>query len=370
MILFYNVYLADEPPKLGGKYYRGLYSPWVDTIDVFKYTLSSVSQLYPWSRVIINCEICDSLKHRTEELNNYINNLFQGQDLLLSNKRLERQSEWKDNYVNLNNDLIYFSCNHDHVFVDSNTLYFADCIEEFKKEPVALKSLYFSHWYEVNTIFLHDVDESRMRETYAFTTHPNFDSIQIISKQVYHDWWFPGSFEDKFLPRTDYFDDVIPNQPNKLTAVPYRELFRHFDGYTHVHSSDRNWQTNVLRDINVLNIPPGFFDNNLKLRFGYEENKPDYVNINLGKDNYTSLDVNGTDYKFLTTEIPYFWKNIITETDINTEYTESLFTNKVNKELFNRFSHFDGLNHFGNNIPNILSNNFIMDKIKQSHNIG
>lgn len=367
MVLFYNVYLADEPLEKGGRYYRGLYSPWVDTIDVFKYTLASVADLYPWSRVIINYETCDALKPRVEELNNYINSLFGKYDLLLSNKRLERQSDWKASYKYLNNDLIYFCCNHDHVFIDSDSSHFLNCVEEFRKENAPIKSLYFSHWYEVNVMFH---ENSTVRDTYAFNTHPTFDSIQIINKQLYHDWWFPGNFEHMFLPRSDYFGDVIPNQPSKLIAVPYREFFRHFDGYTHVYSENREWQTNVLRSINVLTIPPGFFNNNLKIRFGYDENKEDWVNINLNKDNYTSLDSNGTDYKLPSHQLPYFWKNITTDIDINKQYNENLFYSKWADQLFTGFTHFDGLNHFsGSTVNRFLENTTIVDKIKTSYNI-
>jgi len=394
MVLFYNVYLADKPLEKGGRYYRGRYSSWVNTMDVFKYTLASVANLYPWSRVIINYETCDTLKHRVTELNNYINNLFGKYDLLLSNKRLERQSDWKVAYKYLNNDLIYFCCNHDHVFIDSASSHFLNCVEEFRKESAPIKSLYFSHWHEVNVMFHKDSSANRktraldsdcdlnniytyyrkknstIRDTYAFVTHSNFDSIQIINKQLYHDWWFPGDFEHMFLPRSDYFGDVIPNQPKKLQSIPYREFFRHFDGYTHVHHTNREWQTNVLRSINALTIPPGFFNNNLKIRFGYDENKEDWININLNKDNYTSLDSNGTDYKLLSHQLPYFWKDIITDIDVNKQYNENLFHSKWVEQLFAGFNHFDGLNHFGGSEHiDFFSNKTIVDKIKTSYNI-
>ena len=101
MILLYNVYL-DDKVRIPGLLYRGNYDEYTDRIDLFKYTLSSVVDLYPWTKVLINFEVNPSLSHREEELNNYIKELFKNYPLILKNKRCSFQSDWKKLYEELN----------------------------------------------------------------------------------------------------------------------------------------------------------------------------------------------------------------------------------------------------------------------------
>jgi hypothetical protein len=58
MILLYNVYL-DDKVRRSGLYFRGLYGENISTIDVFKYTLNSVVNIYNWKKRIVNVNIHD-----------------------------------------------------------------------------------------------------------------------------------------------------------------------------------------------------------------------------------------------------------------------------------------------------------------------
>ena len=97
--------------------------------------------------------------------------------------------------------------------------------------------------------------------------------------------------------------------PISKWIIPYRELCRHFDGYFYHGITNKQAPS--------LEIPPGFFTNEIKIRYGYDNRKDGWVNINPKSENYYAFDKNGTDYKLTIEELPIFWKNRITDIDIN-----------------------------------------------------
>jgi len=373
MILLYNVYL-DDKIRIPGFFYRGNYGNNTNSIDVFKYALSSVVDIYPWTRVIINVELNPTLSHREEELNNYIKDLFKNYDLILTNKRCERQSEWKQLYEQLNDEIIYFCCNHDHVFIDKDPKDFIKDIESFREYFSDNEaSFYFSHWQEILNLFIQNKQNTdseyisnnsyALSDRFIILLDNNIDSIQIITKKLYHTWWFTGEFEDMVLPRTDYANFngcVFPNQPIKFQVAPYKEYFRHFDGYSHF--ADPSYKPIISNLVCPLFIPSGFFENDIKLKIGYDVNDTNYININLSKNNYTVADDQGTDMKCFIEEIPYFWKNKISQVDSNPEYKELDFISQRNSNIIDPLV--CGLFH------GKIKDQFVIDKIKQANNIN
>jgi hypothetical protein len=369
MILLYNVYL-DKGIRNPGVYYRGNYDTY-NNIDIFKYTLASVVDIYPWSKVIINIVLHPEFESQKEDLFKYISDLFQKHNLILNNSRCERQEDWKKLYDLLDDDLIYFCCNHDHVFIDHTSDNFKKTIEEFKSKFSTIDaSLYFSHWPEVNNVFLNQEPfynyftsngDCTLEENFAYTISDCFDSIQIITKKLYHKWWFTGDFNQLFLPRTDYFNTFLPNPIQKLQAVPYKEYFRHFDGYAHLYSDENN-KKQSSNMCPPLFIPFGFFENDIKLKIGYSDNNQNCVNINLSKENYTVIDNNGTDIKCYLDEIPYFWKKRISKIDKNFSYDESKYSNNRNNSIISPLT--CGLFHRS------FSNSSVLNKIKNNYNIN
>ena len=358
MILLYNVYL-DDKVRRPGLYFRGLYGENISTIDVFKYTLNSVVNIYNWKKVIIKFELCDSYKNKESELLNYISLLFKDYDCNISLTRCKYQSDWKKLYEELNDDLIFFCCNHDHIFIDDDIIHFQNCMDEFRNEfSNEHATLYFSHWQEVNVYFFGHTSE--FKNTFAYSMHDNVDSAQIITKKTYYQWWFSQEFPDKLFPRTDYFSSFIPSIYNKIQAVPYREFFRHFDGYSHIRE-DHNSKVELSNITPPLFIPHGFFENKIKLNVGFETNDNECVNINLKKENYTISDVNGTDLKCFLSEIPYCWKKRITNINIHSEYNE--LDHKTKRDLAKIYPFICGFFH------GKLNNPLLLDRIKKSHNI-
>ena len=159
-----------------------------------------------------------------------------------------------------------------------------------------------------------------------------YDSIHIYSTKLYQDFFIKSNWNDslflypnKFksnnleLPRIDGVGitdlNFIRNQvlkiptPKQKIIIPYRELSRHFDGYFyHGITNDQ---------VPSLDIPLGFFESKIKIRYGYDDRKEGWVNINPKSKYYYASNFEGADYKFSLREIPKFWEKRITEVDIN-----------------------------------------------------
>lgn len=362
MILLYNVYLESKP-RIEGLYFRGNYDKYTESIDVFKYALSSIVDVYPWKKVIINIEFENIItEEKRQNLFEYIKILFKNHNLHLNKKRCGYQHEWQSLYDLLDDELIYFCCNHDHIFTDANPIHFQNCIDEFRLEFAdSLASMYFSHWPELNVLMLNN--SPIIKNTFAYTFNNNIDSIQIITKKTYHSWWFVEKFPTLYLPRTDYFGQTIPHKPNKIQAVPYREYHKHYDGYTHIATLLNNIN-NRIDAANIsppLFIPSGFFDNKIRLNIGYDENIADAININLTKNNYTVIDKKGTDLKCYVDEIPYFWKNKIIDYNTNPIYNEQDYKSNRNARIIDQLvcGHFHGR----------LYTNEVIKKIKDTYQL-
>lgn len=96
---------------------------------------------------------------------------------------------------------------------------------------------------------------------------------------------------------------------NKV-LIPLKEICRHFDGYQHVKPIIDNNQCPAI------DIPIGFFENNIKIRYGYDDYKEGWTNINPKNECYYAYNKSGTDYKFTMDNIPLVWKGKISEVDL------------------------------------------------------
>ena len=95
--------------------------------------------------------------------------------------------------------------------------------------------------------------------------------------------------------------------PHNVVYAATKEQFIHFDGYVHVK---------IGPDVSPpIEIPPGFFEGEMTIRYGFDDRDPDCVNINPAAKLYAG-DVNGADYKFTLGDIPLFWNDRIKEIKI------------------------------------------------------
>lgn len=323
-------------------------------VDILKYTLSSFSTAYPWKKVIIKTELDDEYESEEtkKELELFVREEFKNFDLVYSAKRNNIQQDWIDTYDLIKDDeFVFCYCSHDHVMMDHSPEYLQRVIQSVKETyPNEYVTISLSHWSEFvrnakykgpgpsynthNNIIPCELNKNyKLEKDFISYDRPAGDSIHIMSTSLYKDIFLTGRWDDYYgfynkqifksghleLSRIDgvgitdigIIRNIFMKNPVPTTKwiIPYRELCRHFDGYFY-HGITNNQAPS-------LEIPPGFFNREIKIRYGYDDRKEGWVNINPKSENYYAFDKNGTDYKLSLEELPLFWKNRITEIDIN-----------------------------------------------------
>ena len=336
MVLLFNVYLTAQPANQSLNLVRGNLTQH-SKLDVTKYSLASLAVAYPWKRAIINVEIAPEYSSQVDlqEFELYVKDLFKHTDLCFSTRRNLQQRDWINTYDLLNDDLILYLGNHDHIFVDSTNDYFIKLVDHVRENLSSNPSIAISHWPEnirwakSGYIELNEHYPRQMNQQYVIGelslqySTACIDSLLVITKQTYKEWFLEDVWGSGVtIPRTEGIGQhsilTIKSSRGKSLSkqtmhVPYRELFRHFDGYMH-----------QLIDNNTcpsLSIPHGFFDSSMKIRYGYDDYQIESVNINPQKANYYAYSVDGTDYKYTLETLPLFWKNKVAEIDKN-EYID------------------------------------------------
>ena len=353
MVLLFNVYITGQSStrgvweQAGIVYDRGnLDRP--NKLDILKYSLASYAVAYPWKRVILNLEIDPNYlpEDRQQELKEFAYNEFKGADIFYSSKRNLTQQEWIDTYSLINDDVVFYQCNHDHVFIDSSTDYLKELVELYKVYGDSL-TISTSHFPEAirsaksGYIDHHEYapksmpTDYKVNDNHIYKTGTNLDSLIIITKEIYRSWFLEGDWKRIQVPpglfpsgqmelaRTEGtgiiglggIKDIIKLPLiNQTLVIPFKELFRHFDGYWHQSISNNQCP--------AIDIPPGFFENDVKVRYGYSDYKEGWININPKNPNYYAHDKSGTDYKFTLNDIPLAWKNRISVIDSNPDVDE------------------------------------------------
>lgn len=328
MILLCNTFITETKPAIGKGFVDRENLETFSNFDIFKYSLASLAVAYPWSKVILKIELDSIYENRKSELEKFINKEFKDFKVDLSWKRNEYQQDWIQTYKDLDDDLIWFYCNHDHIFFDADQEYLKTIVDKLKNKP--LTSLQFSHWPE-NIRTAKAGGHSPPSDPSTYINHgdylsikcSNFDSIQIISKDLYYDWWCTGEFNSVKLPRPDYFGIGLAELkplPLQTLVIPIKEICRHFDGYHHVPPHLGGPISNS--QCPAIDIPPGFFSNNIKIRYGYNDYKEGWVNINPKNPDYYAHSETGTDYKFTLEVLPLVWKSRISAIDCNPNLDE------------------------------------------------
>ena len=327
MIFLCNTFITETKPRIGKGFVNRQNLKSYSNFDIFKYSLCSMSGIYNWSKVIINIELDAVYENRRDELEKLIRDEFRGKNLILNWSRNYYQKQWKETYDLLDDDLIWFYCNHDHIFIDNDYKYLSSLVDIMRNYEEDV-SLAFSHWPEcIRTASSGGSSPPFDSRTYSVSdSHIRvknncFDSIQIIKKSLYKKWWFEGEFGHVKLPRPDYFGVGLAElKPVPLhdVIIPLKELCRHFDGYYHCSPAISN------KVCPSLEIPNGFFENNIRVEYGPKTDDRPAVNLDPKNEYYLADDNSGTDYKWNLDDIPLFWKNRITNKKEQYQLTEEL----------------------------------------------
>lgn len=329
MILLFNVYITNTAGNQFYQHNRGNL-PLYKKIDVTKYSLASLAVAYPWTKAIINVEFDNNhTAQEIDEFEQFVRDEYKAIDLVYSRQRKESQSEWQSLYAEFDDDLILYLGNHDHIFIDSNNNCLQNIVSIAKQTYPSTATIAISHWPEnirwAKCGYI-DLNETAPKQPFAdylaTSSYLHFktisvDSIIVMTKQLYYDWFFTGNWGNLKLPRTDGIGGAsIPTirralgvpLPQQDVLVPLKEQFRHFDGYTHQQIDNNTCPS--------LSIPPGFFERNIRIRYGYTDRKEGWVNLNPTL-NYYAFDKMGADDRIAIEDVPLFWMDRIAEIDVN-----------------------------------------------------
>jgi hypothetical protein len=332
MILFFNIIVTSDGIS---KYHRHDWLPVYDRVDIFKYCLASYSALKPViTKSIFYIELGTEFEDRKEELQSYIYELFP--DCELYWHRNIAAFQWREICSKhfKETDLIWYSGNDDHIFIDHDLDLVKEAIDLIQNDADPLAVMYYSHWQEQCRLSHYMKGELTQSGNFVRFTYNNFDSIQLMKGIRFINYWEGSQLDGMLLRRSDALNGFYVNV-NANFYAPTRELVRHYDGYSHLGANftKEGTMSSYLSNIAPpLVIPDGFFEKNLKIRFGYTDRKPGWVTLNAKCGLYTAKP-DGVDYRWLESDIPLFWRDLIQEIDYSPDYN-------ADEQAYNRDSAF------------------------------
>lgn len=231
MILLLSTFITNKRPS--NRYSR---------LDVFKYTLYSY-RLLPFTHIYLYILLDNEFIQFREDLNNYIHDIFKGKKINIEFNRYTSQELWTpiiENLVNVHgeDELVWFTQNDDHVFIDFNLDVLNEGLELLKNDSSTHKSIYFSHWPEIIRMS-GKYSEPILIGNYVKFNLSLLDSIQIFNLKFLYNVMVLYKWKSDHL-RIDSILNELTCRPaeedplNQKIFVPLRELVRHFDGYGHV----------------------------------------------------------------------------------------------------------------------------------------
>jgi len=307
MILLINVKIT----KFGLSHYaRASWLPEYDRVDIFKYCLASYAAMLP---LIDKCEfyieLAPEFADRHTELEEYIRSMYPADKLNLNWYRHYYSRDWQtwcENMQLQDDDIIWFSGNDDHIFIDYDLTVVEVGINLLKED--SLGQVYYSHWPEQMRLAYHQGGKLTDDKNYIVREWRTFDAITMMPAFRWKTYW-NHDWGDLQVWRTD----ALWHAGYELTGnvyTPTRELVRHYDGYSHVGKDIANIAPPLF-------IPPGFFEKQMHIRVGKTNRDNQSTNFNPAGEWLYNFSEFGTDYRWLMDDIPLFWRGHIVGIDVN-----------------------------------------------------
>jgi hypothetical protein len=307
MILLFNIRITDQRFSPNA-YRRAEWLPEYDRADIFKYCLASYKAFDSLiSKAVFYILLDPEYAHRRQELEEYIFSLFPS--CVLRWERNFYARDWNRSYdhdiAHIPDDLIWVACNEDHIFVDYNLDVLRSGLAMLQTDKNPYGALLYSHWHEGLSMSVHKQGVQSPCGNWIESNWSETSGVQVIKKARLNHYFTCRDWGDRPMFRTD----CLMGEGYELIAplyIPTREIVRHYDAYSHVSCpADR---------APPLVIPPAFFENNLKIRYGYFDRKEGWVNVNPMMD-YYAVNRKGADVKTTLDRLPMFWKPV--EVDVN-----------------------------------------------------
>jgi hypothetical protein len=296
-------------------------------LDIAKYTLASYAQ-YEWDHVLIKYEVDDVNDYKV--LDKYILELFPS--AIIFNKRSDSFAEFQKSLKIINSfadNWIFYTGDNDQPWIGSTADYVDELISiasnyESKFQYISIPCTHYSETLSLGTKnspmnlrFGRDIVniESNSKAKVILRKQGDNTSTQIVNKNLLNYWFSSKKYPNERIIRSEDVRYLFLTS-NQLLVLPKEEICAHFDGYSHTQGTNieiMNYQ------IPPLFIPQGFFTENIKICYGYDDYREGWVNINPLKNKYIFEDKNGADLKTELDKLPLFWNNKIAELDINTD---------------------------------------------------
>lgn len=313
MIVLMSVKVTDH--RLG-TYHRGAWYPDSGRFDVFKYCLASHAVLEPVvDKFVFYIDLAE-LSHRQDELEAYMLSIFPAEKLEITWQRLNHTHEWRAAAEKFTDDeLIWYSGNDDHIFIDHDLDMIQSAITTLNADPDPMAIMYYSHFPEQMRNSLRLGGELTADGNFIKFPWENFDAIQLMKAGRFKKYWFDTDGGDNVIYRSDFLDKYGLSIQHNVYA-PTKELVRHYDGYSHVGSGCVNIAPPLF-------IPPGFFEDHMNIRIGFNDRKEDWTNFNPAAEWLYNFNPDGTDYRWLEEDIPLFWRSHLGEIVYSPEFNET-----------------------------------------------
>ncbi len=304
MILFYNVCITPDASNYKINYIRKNL-PIFDKIEILKYSLSSMAAI-PWTKAFINIQLESYYKVFLHDIENYVEKEFKNINYFFNNKRASSLKEWQK-YANVmlqNSEIIFYCGNHDHIFLSPTLKTLKESEKLLKDSDDLFDVIVFSH-----RAYFHN-NGSNIYDKYSIKKHNYLEAIICIKPLAFWEFWYSFDVGNYHMPRSDW--DNTKNQFIEWNYISFHEILcEHFDGSSFTDNYPINYDPPLV-------IPAGFFENNIKINFGFE-NKENYFNINPLSRYHKCKDISGVDAYWTLDNIPLFWKNRISDVQINSE---------------------------------------------------
>ena len=313
MIVLKSVKVTDH--RLG-TYHRGAWYPDSGRFDVFKYCLASHAVLEPVvDKFVFYIDLAE-LSPRQAELEEYMLSIFPAEKLEIIWQRLNHTHEWRAAAEKFADDdeLIWYSGNDDHIFIDTNLDMIRSAITTLNADPDPMAIMYYSHWPEQMRNSLRWGGELTEDGNFIKFHWENFDAIHLMKAARFKKYWFDTDGGDNVIYRSDFLNQYGLSIQHNVYS-PTKELVRHYDGYSHVGLGCANVAP-------PLYIPPGFFEGQMNIRIGFDDRKEDWTNFNPKAEWLYNADKTGTDYRWIEEDIPLFWQTRISEIEYSPNFDE------------------------------------------------
>lgn len=284
--------------------------------DVARYCFASFAPLDPLvSKYVFHLDLSE-FAHRQAEMESWINSVLPKDKVVIHWQQCNTASEWHEAAREINtfqDDVVFPATWEDHIFWDSDLSRITEGLVSMYEDPAQNACVLSSHFPECLRYAVAWGGKPTESGNYVRYCH-NDDSCLRIMKLEFFNWQMQHLREGIRIFRVENF---IPwDMAMTTTYQPLKELFRHFDGYSHV---------GIGGDVcPPLEIPIGFFEREIRIRYGFDDYDPTCVNINPTKP-LRNVDAEGFDYNFMLEDIPAFWKPFIKSIEV----AENIDTEKM-----------------------------------------